>query len=91
MKARHFDTRIHQEAIVEIRTHHATHTTLPILARTKEIWRRGTVPSPTRYFAKVDRKRNKKGTENCWEHSILRESSEHDSVNGVKFHCELAN
>ena len=37
MKARHFDARIHQKTIVEIRTHHATNTTLPILARTKKI------------------------------------------------------
>jgi hypothetical protein len=59
-RARHFDARIHQKAIVEIQTHHAMHTTLPILARTKEIQRRRTVPSPTRYFAEVDRQQNKK-------------------------------
>jgi hypothetical protein len=35
-------------------------TTLPILARTKEIRCRCTVPSPTGYFTKVDRQRNKK-------------------------------
>ena len=83
MKARHFDTRIHQKTIVEIRTHHATHTTLPIIARTKKVWRRRTVPPPTRYSVKVDRQR-KKDAENCRGHSILRESSGHDSVNGVR-------
>jgi hypothetical protein len=38
--ARHFNARIHQKTIVEIQPHHATNTTLPILAGTKKIRRR---------------------------------------------------
>ena len=71
---RHFDARIHQKTIVEIRAHHATNTTLPILTGTKKIWRRRTVPSPTRYFAAIKQKRNKTGAENCRKYSMLRES-----------------
>jgi hypothetical protein len=45
-------------------------------------------PLPQDIFMKVDRQRNKKGTDNCWEHSTLCKSSGHDSVNGVKFNCK---
>ena len=49
-KARHFDARIHQKSIIVIRTHHAMNTTLPILAKTKKIWRGRTVPPPHKIF-----------------------------------------
>ncbi len=53
-KFRHFDAGIYQKTIVEIRTHHLTNTSLPILARTKKIQHRRTVPPLTRYFTKID-------------------------------------
>jgi len=88
---RHCNARMHQKTIVKIRAHHATNTTLSILTGTKKIQRRCSVPSPKRYFAEFERKRNKTGAENCWKHSILRESSGHASVNGIKYNCKWAN
>ena len=59
-KARHLDARIHQKTIVEIQTHHATHTTLPILTRTKKIWCRRTVPLPQDILQKLQDKEIKR-------------------------------
>jgi hypothetical protein len=54
MKIRHFNAGIYQKTIIEIRTHHATNTTLPILARIKKIRCRCTVPLPKRYVTKIE-------------------------------------
>ena len=44
----------YSQSLVNIRAHHATHTTLPILTETKKIRCRRTVLSPTRYFAEIE-------------------------------------
>jgi hypothetical protein len=44
----------YSQSLVNIRAHHATHTTLPILTGTKKIRRRRTILSPTRYFAEIE-------------------------------------
>ena len=44
----------------------------PYSPEPKKIRHRRTVPLPTRYFAEIDRERNKTGAENCRKHFILR-------------------
>ncbi len=43
---------------------------MPILTGTKTLRRRCSGTTPTRYFAEIERKRNKTGAENCRKHSI---------------------
>ena len=51
--ALYFYAGVYQKAIVEIQTHNAVKTTLPLLTRAEKIWHRCTIPLPQRQYSKT--------------------------------------